>query len=129
MADLPLIAWDEVPEGHRVWWLPFDAAPHVRWMAGRKLGGKLRSMGCEDEDPGSNYKFAAAEQQPGEWAFRLSIEREAHIDAEAVIQRLRDGLAALEQEMREWFKRKETPNHADISAWVNDIVAMRKGGA
>lgn len=107
MSDVPLIAWEDVPEGP-VWWrmesrlLKGAVAP---WRPGIKDGG-LFSGGSRWTPPEVGlHEFAAAEQQPGDYA-RVVQERddwkqsaEEHSQAlgemDAELTRLRDGLAIL----------------------------------
>lgn len=167
MANLPLIAWADVPEGHYVFWR-VKSKTEAEWHMGRKYGRKLVTPGnIFDVCQIATLQFARAEQQPGEWAAERAELRErdrvissqlekrsqgrddltqdlyrqinAHLEAE---QRLRDGLAALEQEMRrmERVSGRAVTEHplsdrtqADArfntyaGAWADRLAALREG--
>lgn len=93
--DVPLIPWEQVPEGHYVWF----HGPDGRWLHGVKHGGVLLGPGnlpySAKDLP--NLTFAPAEQQPGQHA-----DREACNAANRLIVKqgkeltaLREGIAGL----------------------------------
>lgn len=138
MADLPLIAWDEVPEGHYVWCRQkgHDAVDWQRW---RRRHDDLVTPGGTWIKP-DLYEFTLAEQQPGEWAAkvaRLTQERddwkqsfiEANKAAEAAVDLadLRDGLTALEQEMREHHASGQPAFDFQLREWADRLAALREG--
>ena len=154
MADLPLIPWDEVPEGHYVWAL---------------CGGSYRLMqrkGNELFEPGMSVgilptmRLTPAEQQPGEWVVCsrcLSSSRPSDrqmcgpcidtsdtklMQSEADLTHLRDGLVALEQEKREKVKKLREAARTvvdgvvdyqvsceadDLEAEADRLAALREG--
>lgn len=125
LADVtnpPLIPWDQVAKGP-VWFRP-KGSGGTHWYAGLRFGQTLldgTGPVCAIE-----MEFTPAEQQPGEWAAlkaELKVTDELLAERERVLRaipecpqhgpcvphalewiekatRLRDGLAALEQEMR-----------------------------
>ncbi len=140
---LPLIAWDEVPEGHYVW----------AW-----LGGSYRlyqRKGNELFEPGMSrgilpsMTLARAEQQPGEHAAdhsechdlvcntnRAKYPRgtagvgcscrgrdSVHVELVA----LRDGLTALTQEMREHYASGQPAFDFQVLEWTDRLAALREG--
>lgn len=129
-ADLPLIAWADVPEGHDVWVrLSRDhpnARPDDKWVRKTKQYREPRPRG---------FEFAAAEQQPGE----LRAAKESRFLAEvrlsrsaSDLSRLRDGLAALEQEIHgELFRCGDHPAlgiDTDMAQrWADRLAALREG--
>lgn len=128
-----IIPWDEVPEGHRVW---FKEPEAETWRNGRKAhNGVLVQAGSGySEYERQRFIFAFAEQQPGEHALHDCDQWEcdalccavcrAKIEAisdraEAKLAALRAGLAGLEEEMRAlgmgWLK------------WADRLAALREG--
>ena len=99
-ADLPLIAWAEVPDKAQVWWR-WKGNKH--WEMGHRRFGYL----CDrigSHQPYTEMEFLLAEQQPGEWAKERAalVNRSLELQAQSLthyvaVTRLRDGLAALEQ--------------------------------
>ncbi len=136
MAGVPLIAWENVPEGP-VWFRPQGSGGN-HWYCGLREWATLHDAVGRPVDH-REMEFAAAEQQPGDYArvvaelARLKAERpSSHSDeaiarqqAEAELDRLRDGLAALEQDMygTDWFHLEP----ADAREWLDRLTSLRTG--
>lgn len=78
VADLPLIPWDEVPEGPV--WIREKDRPGKFALARKSPGGLYLSVYRLTP---SKYYFAAAEQQPGEWAVKVAELRERLAETDA----------------------------------------------